>query len=82
MNNLFLFTGTLLIFIASPLLAQDAKPAASGKDAKPAAAGWDSRPNVNTFSMAPLFNYHFSTFLGQKSWYLRWTDNLQSYDWK
>ena len=46
------------------------------------AAGRDSRPNVNTFFMAPILNYHFSKFLGQKGWYARWTDELQSYDWK
>jgi len=46
------------------------------------AAGRDSRRNVNSFFMTPILNYHFSKFLGQKGWYLRWSDNLQSYDWK
>jgi hypothetical protein len=46
------------------------------------AAGRDSRPNVNTLFMGPILNYHFNKFLGQKGWYLRWTDELQSYDWK
>lgn len=46
------------------------------------AAGRDSRSNVSTFFMGPILNYHFSKFLGQKNWYLRWTDDLQSYDWK
>ena len=46
------------------------------------AAGRDSRPNVNTLFMGPILNYHFNKFFGQKGWYLRWTDELQSYDWK
>ena len=45
-------------------------------------AGRDSRANTNTFYMGPILNYHFSNFLGQKGWYARWTDVLQSYDWK
>jgi len=46
------------------------------------AAGRDSRRNVSTFFMGPILNYHFNKFLGQKGWYMRWTDSLQSYDWK
>ena len=46
------------------------------------AAGRDSRSNISTFYAAPIINYHFSQFLGQKGWYLRWSDELQSYDWK
>jgi hypothetical protein len=45
-------------------------------------AGRDSRSNVSTFFASPILNYHFSEFLGQKGWYLRWTDELQNYDWK
>ncbi len=39
MKNSFLFAVTSLIFFASLLLAQDAKPAASAKDTEPAADG-------------------------------------------
>jgi hypothetical protein len=46
------------------------------------AAGRDSRTNVNTFFMTPILNYHFNKFFGQKGWYMRWSDELQSYDWK
>ena len=46
------------------------------------AAGRDSRANVNTLFMGPILNYHFNKFFGQKGWYARWTDELQSYDWK
>jgi hypothetical protein len=43
--------------------------------------GEESRTNVNKFFAAPVITYHFADFFGQKGWYLRWTDELMSFDW-
>jgi hypothetical protein len=43
--------------------------------------GEESRTNVNKLFAGPVLTYHFADFLGQKGWYLRWTDELMSFDW-
>ena len=54
-KNSFLFAVTSFIFIVTPLLAQDAKPATSAKDTKPAADGDKaSLANQATNPAAPL----------------------------
>ena len=45
-------------------------------------AGSDTRAGVNKFFLGPLLVYHFKEFLRQPGWYLRWTDELMSFDWK
>lgn len=48
---------------------------------------WDvggdtDRAGVNEFFLSPILVYHFKEFLRQPGWYLRWTDELMSFDWK
>jgi hypothetical protein len=45
-------------------------------------AGNRGRPEVSEMFMGPIATYHFATLLGMKNWYLRWTDELSSYNWK
>jgi len=42
------------------------------------AFGENSRRDVNKLFAGPVMNYHFG---GQGGWYLRWTDQLMSFDW-
>jgi hypothetical protein len=45
--------------------------------------GGDSdRAGVNELFLGPLVVYHFKEFLRQPGWYLRWTDELMSFDWE
>jgi len=45
-------------------------------------AGNRGRDEVSEMFMGPILNYHFASFFGQKNWYLRWTDELASFNWK
>ena len=45
--------------------------------------GGDSdRAGVSEFFLGPLVVYHFKEFLRQPGWYIRWTDELMSFDWE
>jgi hypothetical protein len=44
-------------------------------------AGDGSRMDVNKLFGGPVMTYHFADLFGQKGWYLRWTDELMSFDW-
>jgi len=46
---------------------------------------WDvasDNNDVSTLFVGPLIVYHFAELFGQKGWYLRWTDQLMSWDWE
>ena len=45
-------------------------------------AGSDTRADINEFYFGPVLTYHFAEFLRQPGWYLRWTDELMSFDWE
>ena len=36
---------------------------------------------MNKLVAGPILTDHFADLFGQKGWYLRWTDELMSYDW-
>ena len=45
-------------------------------------AGDSNRADVNKLFAGPVLNYHFADLFGQKGWYLRYTDQLWSFDWE
>jgi hypothetical protein len=44
-------------------------------------AGDGDRMDVNKLFGGPVLNYHFASLFGQEGWYLRYTDQLYSFDW-
>jgi hypothetical protein len=46
---------------------------------------WDvasDNHDVSTLFAGPVVTYHFNELFAQKGWYLRWTDELMSWDWE